>query len=202
MRERMRGIHEYRNVIVAICAAIVVWFFFLPWIKVHSTTVGAMKGIVGGEHSAAIITASGAGVPGIANGPLARTLIEILGKLFGSIENADKKSYLVWIVPALAVVFMALSLACRGWWFVSALLGLLCMAIAMGATCKLLMTNLDGLLFRVQICFSLWAILTVFGIMGVVHLTSIPVEIGNARRRALAGKGMPADAQGPEGRKQ
>lgn len=177
----MKVIYAYRSLVVALCAFTVAWFFFLPWIKVHSVPAAAFKRLCGGRQSAAIITTSGAGVPEMANGSCAKTMIQVLGRFFGSVENVDKKSYLVWILPILAIMVAAASIAWKGRWIVSVLLGLLCIAIAVGGTFKIVTTDLDGALFRVQICFSLWGILLAYGVAGAVHLISVPVEIESRR---------------------
>lgn len=172
----MNRIYSYRSAITAVCSACIIVCFFLPWITVHMKTAAAVNGLFGREMAASTFTTSGAGVPRLANGESAKTFIQVSGMFFGSVANADKKSYLVWIVPLLSIAMLAASLKFKGKWIVSAILGSLCAAIAIGVTCKLLLTDLNGLLIRVQLCWALWAILLAFAAISLAHFMSIPVE--------------------------
>jgi|GEM_PF-854624 len=172
----MQWLYRYRSAVVAVFTAVIVACFFLPWIKVHLTAAAAVKSLVGGSDSASMLTASGAGIPKLANGEFSKVFITVFGMFFSSVENADKKSYLVWVFPVLAVIILLASAALRGRWPASTVLGGISALIGVGAVVKVMMTNLNGLLVRVQICWPLWVIFLSFIAVGVVHFLSIKPE--------------------------
>lgn len=172
----MRRVHAYRGYIVALCSAAVVVCFFLPWIVVQAKPVAVFNELLGTERVASTLVIRGAEVPRMVDGPSQRLLIQVVGMFFGPVANLDRKSYLVWCAPILAVLVLIASWTYRGEWFASAMLGLLCGAIAVGVTGKILLTDLDGRLIRVLICRALWVTVLAFAVSSVVHFMSIPVE--------------------------
>jgi len=172
----MRRLYDFRTRIFLGLTAVIVGCFFLPWIRVHVTSVAAAKELMGASDSASVFSTSGAGVPQFANGRTQKIFIKVAGLFFKSVKDADKKSYLIWSVVVLAVVVAALSVALKGKWVASAILGALCLVVAIGATVKILMTDLRNLAITVQICWPLWTILGCFLLMGVAHAIGIPIE--------------------------
>jgi len=172
----MQRLFKYRNVLVALCAAVIVSCFFTPWIKVHMTPAAAMKSLVGGNNSASMLTVTGAGIPKMANGEFSKIFIKVFGMFFSSVDNADKKSYLVWVIPVLAFVILLATVRLKGKWPASAILGGISAIAGAGAIVKILMTDLNGLLICVQICLPLWVTLLSFIAIGAVHLLCIRTE--------------------------
>jgi len=157
-------------------SAIILICFFLPWLRIRAAAAIAIKDIFRAGFSASALMTSRAGIPQFANGPSSKVFVRVFGLFFESVENADKKSYLVWLVAILPVIVSAVSIRFKGNWIASAVLGLLCAAVAMAATVKLAMTDLSGLVVRVQTCPALWITIAAYFLLGFVLLLSIPIE--------------------------
>ena len=94
-------------------------------------------------------------------------------KIFApDVTNADKKSYLIWIIPLLAVaMFLAGDFFKNNKWvFLGiAVVGIL---IFLGATAKIMTTELDKEVLKVNIEYGFWLVLIGYlglGILGLTH---------------------------------
>jgi len=172
----MNKIYHFRALITKVSCALIVVCFFLPWITAHSDAAAAIKGFFGKDDSAIIFKTSGAGIPKIANGPEAKQFIKVAGMIFGDVKNADVKSYLVWLIPLLALIIFVVSTKFKGQWIASAAIGAISTILSVGATFKIMLSDLDAILIRVQINTGLWLIFLAYFALGVVHLVSAYLE--------------------------
>ncbi len=153
-----------KNIMLVLVIVIVV-AFFLPWISVESAVVGKVSKILTGKTQATIGSVSGFKVPILANSEESRFMITIIKIFQPDITNADKKSFLIWAVPLLAVVIFLVSNSSKAnkWTYLA--FGVLGILIFAGATFKILTTDLDKVVMKVNIGYGLWLIL--FGYLGI-----------------------------------
>jgi len=139
--------------------------FFLPWISIESAAVGKVSKLLGGKDQAVIGSISGFKVPILANNEKSKLIITIIKIFQPGITNADKKSFLIWIIPLLAVVIFLVSNSSKAnkWTYLA--FGVLGILIFAGATFKILTTDLDKVIMKVNIGYGLWLIL--FGYLGI-----------------------------------
>ena len=154
-----------------ICTVVVVVAFFLPWVSIQSEQVGMVSKLLTGKNQTNIASISAFQVPILANGPESRLMISIIKIFNPGITNADKKSFLIWAIPALAVVLLAVSHSFGKNKWVNLVIGILGVVIFAGVTFKLLTTDLDKMVLKVAIGLGLW--LTLFGFLGMGILSSI-----------------------------
>ena len=153
------------NFIILILAIVIFVAFFLPWVSVESEAVGQFSKLITGEKQASVMKISAFRVPIMANGPDARLMISIIEIFNPNITNADKKSYLIWSIPLLAVILRLLNyfFAKNKWLnFVFALIGILIFAVA---TYKIKTTDLNKVVINVKTAAGLW--LTLWGYLGI-----------------------------------
>ncbi|MDD5128251.1 MAG: hypothetical protein PHO40_01175 [Candidatus Omnitrophica bacterium] len=158
------------NLVVLVFAIIICISFFLPWVSIESRIAGGISKFFTGERQSSFKTVSGFQVPILANGPDAKLMISII-KLFNpGVTDADKKSWLIWGIPGLAValVLLVLSLGKNKW--VNLGIGILGVAIFSGATYQIAKTNLDKFVMHVVITAGLWLILWSYLGIGLVSL--------------------------------
>ena len=154
--------------VVLICIS-----FFLPWISVESGVVGGVSKILTGKKQSTIETISGFKVPILANGSESRLMISIIKIFNPGIEHADKKSFLIWIIPLMSIgVYFALK-RFKDKKPVRLGLSILCVGIFLFATFKIMTTNLDKLVLQVSISFGLWLTLLGYLGIGVVELSDM-----------------------------
>jgi len=156
--------NTYRTIMLILLVVIAI-SFFMPWISVESPVVGGVTKVLTGKRQAAIDTISAFKVPILANSKESRFMISIIKIFNPGITNADKKSFLIWLVPGLALIIFVIS-----WFFyknkwanlVFAIIGC---PIFFIAVYKIITTDLDKLVLRVNIGLGLW--LTLLGYLGI-----------------------------------
>lgn len=159
---------------VAVFLIVLVIFvaFFLPWVSVESPAASKVSEILTGKKQGGFYSISGFQVPILANSKESKLIITVI-KLFNpGIKDADKKSWLIWGVPGLAVAMLVLLLVWgRNKWLELAI-GIIGVAIFGVAAFKILTTNLDKLILKVSIVYGLWALLIGYLLLGCVCLVN------------------------------
>lgn len=149
-------------------AALIIISFFLPWVSVHSPAVAGISKVLTGKKQETIDSISGFDVPMLANSSESRFMIEVIQIFNPGIKNADKKSYLIWIVPLLAVAMLA------ALWlnFANKWLHLFCAAISFllffVSLYKIMTTDMDKLVLNVRIASGLWLVLYAYLGIGIL----------------------------------
>ncbi len=142
--------------------------FFLPWVNIESAVVGGLSKILTSKESATISSISGFKVPILANGQDSRLIISIIQLFNPGVKDADKKSYLIWGVPGLAVLMLVL------FWFLGKNkwlnlgFGVAGILIFLVAVFKIATTNMDKLIMKVSIGFGLWLLLVGYLCIGLL----------------------------------
>lgn len=156
---------KIKSLIIAFFAAVIFISFFLPWVHVASKMIGSISKVLTGARQEEIMGISGFSVPMLANGPDARMMISIIKIFNPKVTNADKKSWLIWIVPIFAIVIFLLSLALgENRWFNLAI-ALIGIPIFLVGFYKIKTTDLDKLVLNAKIGMGVW--LTLCGYLGL-----------------------------------
>ena len=153
------------NLVVLVFAIIICVSFFLPWVSVESRIAGGISKFFSGEEKASLKTISGFQVPILANGPDAKIMISIIKIFNPGVTDADKKSWLIWGIPGLAVVLVLLILFLGRNKWVNLGIGIFGAAIFSVVTYQILKTNLDKFVMHVVITAGLW--LTLWSYLGI-----------------------------------
>lgn len=132
--------------------------FFLPWVSVGSKQVGAVTKLLTGKSQETIHSISGFQVPVLANGPDARLIISIAKIFSPGISGVDKKSYLIWIVPLLAVIMFFARMIWKNNKWVHLGTAVIGCAIFFVAVWQIKSTDLDKLVLQIRIVCGLWLI--------------------------------------------
>ncbi len=157
---------------IFVFAVVIFIAFFLPWVSVESQVAGKVSKFFSGEEQASLKKISGYEVPILANGKDAKLMISIIKIFNPSVTDADKKSWLIWGVPGLAVViFLVVMFFGKNKW-VNLGLGVLGIAIFAFATFKIKTTNLDKVVLNVNISPGLWIILWMYLGIGLMNLSA------------------------------
>ncbi|MBN2120299.1 MAG: hypothetical protein JW734_04525 [Candidatus Omnitrophica bacterium] len=154
-----------------VLVAIIAVAFFLPWVSVQSKAAGAVTEILTGKRQEKIDAISAYSVPVMANSNESRLMISIIKIFNPKIENADKKSYLIWSIPLLAVVILILNLVLGKNRWLNLIVGILGIAIFAVAVYKIKTTDLDKLVLQITIGTGLW--LTLWSYLGIGILSIV-----------------------------
>ena len=157
--------HKASTAVMFALAVVIFVAFFLPWVSVESPMVGTISKALTGKRQASIDAISGFDIPAMANSADARLMISIIQIFNPGIKDADKKSYLIWLVPILGVaIFLVFLFLGRNRW-VDLAIGLIGIAIFAVAVYKIKTTDLDKLVLNVKISNGLWMLL--WGYLGM-----------------------------------
>lgn len=161
---------NFYKISLLILTAVIVISFFLPWIGVESAAVGGVTKVLTGKRQASLGGISGYKVPVLANSSESRFMLSIIKIFMPNVQNADKKSYLIWVVPGLAMIILAVSyfLAKNKW--VNLVFAIIGIAIFAVASFKIFTTDLDKLVLKVNIAYGLWFILLAYLGIGLLSL--------------------------------
>lgn len=151
--------------VMLVFAVMIVLAFFQPWVETDILRAGKISQIIIGKQEIFGLSISGYDVPVLANGPDSRLIISIIKIFKPQIANADKKSYLVWGVPGLAVLLFLLSLVLAKNKLVNLAIGIIGVAIFAAAAYKVTAIDLDKLVVTIRIGSGLW--LTLWGYLGM-----------------------------------
>ena len=158
------------KVIIFIIVGIIFIGFLLPWVSVESPAAGKISELLTGKKQGEFYSISGFQVPILANSKESKLMISII-KLFNpGIKDADKKSWLIWLVPGLALLMLIALLVWGNNKWLQLAFGILGVVIFAGATFKILTTNLDKVILKVSISYGLWTLLVGYLLLGCVSL--------------------------------
>jgi hypothetical protein len=160
------------NLIAAVLAIVIVISFFLPWAHVESQAVGVFSKMLVGKAQTSIASVSGFSIPRMANSEDSRLAISVIKIFNPDVTNADKKSYLIWLVPIFAVIaaMVFFFLGSNKW--VNLVLGVICVLIFALDMYKISTTELDKLVLNIRIGAGLWTTIWAFLGMGLVGIAS------------------------------
>lgn len=156
---------EIRKTVMAVLVLIIVVSFFLPWISVESQAIGEVTKLLTGKKQATIDSVSGFKVPVLANSEESRFMISVIKIFQPGIKDADKKSFLIWGVPLLAVVMLGFTKMLKDNKWVRLGIGVIGIVIFVFAAFKIVTTDLNKLVLNVKIGYGLWLIL--IGYLGI-----------------------------------
>jgi hypothetical protein len=153
------------GLVTVVTAVVILISFFLPWASVQSQAVGAFSKILTGKAQADIASISGFQIPQMANSPDSRLAISVIKIFNPNVTDADKKSYLIWVIPILAVVAAVVYNILGNNKWVALSVGVIGVLIFVVGVYKIASTDLDKLVLNVNIGAGLW--LTLYGYLGM-----------------------------------
>jgi len=158
--------------IVFVFAAVVFIAFFLPWASVGTgSAVGRVAKLIQAEEKQAqFISISGFQVPVMANSKESKLMISVIKIFQPGITDADKKSYLIWAVPLMAVIMSLIARFFQNNKWVHLALAIIGILIFAVAVFKIATTGLDKALIKVNIEYGLW--LVFIGYLGIGVLSA------------------------------
>jgi len=154
--------------VLLVMVLVILVSFFLPWVSVQSEAVGTFTKILTGEKQAVIDEISGFRIPIMANGDDARLMLSIIKIFNPKVENADKKSYLVWVIPILAVVLLLGGVSLGKNKVFNLAMGIIGVVLFVAAMYKIQTTNLDKMVLKVSIGNGLWLSLYAYLALGIL----------------------------------
>jgi hypothetical protein len=158
------------KIVIFIIVGVIFIAFFLPWVSVESPAAGKISELLTGKTQGGFYSISGYQVPIMANSKESKLIIAVI-KLFNpGIKDADKKSWLIWLVPGLSVIMLILLLVWGSNKWLQLALGVIGVAIFAVAALKILTTNLDKVILKVSISYGLWVLLIGYLLLGGVCL--------------------------------
>jgi hypothetical protein len=160
----MAKIHK---ILVLVCVSAIVLGFFLPWAQVESKQVGAITKALTGKRQESVDAISGFKIPIMANSDESRLAMSVIKIFNPGVENADKKSFLVWLIPILGLVILGLTFSLETNRWVNLAIAILGIAIFAVALYKIKTTDLDKLILQIKIGIGLWMILWGYLISGI-----------------------------------
>jgi len=139
------------NIVILILAILIIIAFFMPWVSVKSEQVGMFAKILTGKNQDVVDNISAFQVPIMANSSDARLMISVIKIFNPDIKDIDKKSFLIWVIPILAVVIFIVSYFFGKNKWANLIVGIIGAAIFIVAAYKIKTTDLDKLVLKVEI---------------------------------------------------
>ena len=165
-----------KTILITLIALIVV-SFFMPWVNVESEAVGGVTKVLTGKKQSKMASISAFQVPLLANSEESRFMISVIKIFSPNIKDADKKSFLIWAIPGLALLILAIKTLYKKNKWIDLVIGIICCAIFLVATFKIKTTDLDKLVLKVDIAYGLWITLLAYFALGLFSLTNFLKQI-------------------------
>lgn len=164
--------------VMAVLVFLIIVAFFMPWVGIESTqAAGKLSEILTGEERRVSQTVSAYQVPRLANTKDTRLAISVIKIMNPGVKDADKKSFLVWVVPLLAVTILALSILFKNnkWLHLAcALIGILIFSIGVY---RIKSANLSQALLNIAIGPGLWLTLWAYLGLGLCELLNFSKSV-------------------------
>ncbi|MFA4984935.1 MAG: hypothetical protein WC559_06520 [Candidatus Omnitrophota bacterium] len=177
-------------------ALLVITAFFQPWVEIESFQGGTIQigsiqianipKIEIGNQQLLNRSISGYDVPVLANGRDARLVISIVKIFKPDVRDIDKKSYLVWAIPALAAAIFLLSIVLSQNKLANIIIGLAGVMIFALAWYKLSSVSLDKVVIAVRFGHGIW--MTLWGYLGMGLSSILNLFYLIIKKRAVAGR--------------
>lgn len=158
------------NFLIPACVIMIILAFFLPWVIVGSEQVGAVSKLLTGKRQETVDSISAFRVPILANSSEARLMITIIKIFSPDVKDADKKSFLIWSIPLLAVIIFLLSYFFGKNRWLNLACGIVSSAIFFIAVYKIKTTDLDKMILQISMGSGLWLTLWAYLIIGLTCL--------------------------------
>ncbi len=155
--------------LISILSIIVIISFFLPWISIEQAQSSKFSNLITGEKQNSF-DIKGFDIPKIANSKNAHLIINIANLLKPGIKNIDKKSYLVWSIPLLALIILIITLGTIPSRWLNFLLGLIAITISCILIYKIKTTDFNKLVLQIKINRGLWYIIWAYLGIGILEL--------------------------------
>jgi hypothetical protein len=161
-----------QKTVLLVLVALIVVSFFMPWISVKSEAVGGITKVLTGKKQSQMASISAFQVPVLANSEESRFMISVIKIFSPNIKDADKKSFLIWVVPSLAVLILAVKSILKNNKWADLTIGIIGCVIFSVAFFKIQTTDLDKLVLKVVIAYGLWITLLAYLGIGLLSLGS------------------------------
>ena len=161
-----------KTALLALVALIVI-SFFLPWISVESEAIGGIAKVLTGKKQAQMASISAFQVPVLANSEESRFMISVIKIFSPNIKDADKKSFLIWVVPGLALLILVAKSFLKKNKLLDLLIGIVGCAVLFVALFKIQTTDLDKLVLKVTINYGLWSTLLAYLGIGLLSFANL-----------------------------
>ena len=156
--------------IMVIIASIIFVSFFLPWVRIEPGQMGMLKKFFAGKQISRLASVSAFQIPVMANSKDRRLIIKIIEGFNPDIKDADKKSFVLWAIPVVAITCAAASVFfTKGLW-AHLVLGIIGFGVFCAGIFKILTADFSRFSVRVTIAEGAWIALSAYLAMGVVAL--------------------------------
>jgi hypothetical protein len=148
--------------------------FCLPWIKIKAppAVVSGEDRVIQGQRLKNIARISGMDIPLLANGTERSYVINVIRRFDPDIKDPAQKSFLIWIVPALAVVMFICKIFWGNYKLTNLILGITGLLAFLYGLHEITTVNLDKLIVRAEIGFGLLMVLSAYLGFGLLSLFS------------------------------
>ena len=153
-----------RVITAVLCIAIII-AFFLPWVMVESQQAGSFVKLFTGAEVKGLAAISGFNIPIMANSDDSRLIISIAKIFKPDIQDVDKKSILVVLIPILAVLILVVTSYFGKSRFFNLLIGIVGAVIFAAAMYKIKTTDLEKLILQIRIGSGMW--ITLYSYLGI-----------------------------------
>lgn len=186
---------KLKQVVLVIMATAVVIAFFLPWVRLKTTQatgivseglalasvgawpVGFISGLFSGGKHGMSQSISAYQIPVLANSNESTLIISLMQIFMPNVEDADKKSYLLWAIPFLAGAIALAGIFLGGNKWFGLVVGVVGIAIFAVVTYKVKSIDLDKIVMKVYTGPGLWITLWAYFGMGLVSLIDFVTQL-------------------------
>jgi len=162
--------NKLSNLLILFFVFVIIVCFFLPWVNVQSSQVGAFSKLLTGKSQKDIASISGFQIPIMANSDESRIIITITKIFNPNIKNVDKKSFLIYLVPLFAIILFLLNLFFDKNKWLNLGIGIIGIVIFFAAVYKIKTTDLDRAVLQIRIGLGFWSILLAYLSIGIVDM--------------------------------
>lgn len=157
--------------LIVLLTLLIIIAFFMPWVRIESqAVVGELSKLLTGKEEKISQSLSGFQVPAMANQQDARLAIAVMKIINPESQKVDQESYLIWLVPLLAVVILILSIILAQNQWVHLAGGAIGVLIFIIGLYKINSMHMDQTFLNVSIESGIWLTLWAYLGLGLVEL--------------------------------
>lgn len=155
---------------------LLIWAFFLPWMQVEASFFNKLANITSGRQKMVVHSLSGFDIPTVANSKDAKAVTQISQIFVKSSGKIGIKSYAVYVVPLWGILMFWIFVWAENKPWGNLLIALFSWGFSGFLAMKILLTNMDLILAKINFSYGFWLSIGAIAFMGLCASFKVVVD--------------------------
>jgi hypothetical protein len=159
-----------------VALGLLIWAFFLPWLQVEASFLNKLAKITSGRQKVVLHSLSGFDIPKAANSKDAKVITQVSQIFVKSSGKIGIKSYAVYAIPFWGMLMFWIFLWAENKRWGNMLIVVFSWAFSGSLAMKILITNTDVILAKINFSYGFWLSIGAIAFMGLCASFKVVVD--------------------------